>query len=522
VGGFCYIGISTKKSSNLQKPPAPIMRQKFVSPMLSGFITPIDEIEIPTNSRARIYPTLIALQEIYKRKQDVVELVYQDLLRDCAQTTNDLVDPIIEDLLVSESSTKPSFDEVCAEFGAPGMTAWQSLVAVALRRAMNLTYDDLEVLFNHNQLLREFLQIPRIDKTLFSESRLGKNCRKISVETIKAIDDAVIEIALEVGIEDGSEIRGDSYACKTNIHHPSDTKAIEEACRKVIKVCLRDEENFGGWRQYEYWIKKTKKMAMKLIQAKRSKIRNKQIKSDSIKLAYRNLIEATRKIQEKAFLTWETMTIKDGFEELGYYMCCLELMVDLAERRTQHGEEIDSSEKVFSIFEPHTELIHRGKFPTPIEYGHRVFVAEGKSGIILDHRVMENGVLDQHETLPLLKRLCDRYGKLKVLSLDKGYNIKDFNPSDESDSVSLFALPSKGYKNKEKKEFERSKSFVDARKWRAGVESCIGALMRGNGGDLCLDKNIRGYRRWVSACVLSRNLITLGRHLLNNILEKSA
>jgi IS5 family transposase len=499
------------------------MRQKFISPMLPGILTPIDEIKISLNSRARIYPTLIALQQVYKRKQYVVELVYQDLLNDYVNTTNDLIDPILDELIEDNTFVDDSEKgSVCADSGAPGMTAWQTLVAVALRQATNSTYDDIEVHFNHNKLIREFLQIPKCEKTLFSESRLGKNCRKISAETIKAIDASVIEIALEMGIEDGKKVRGDSYACKTNIHHPSDTKAIEEACKKVIDACVRDEENALGWRQHKHWRKEIKKLAMQLIQAKRSKKRDKQEKSDEIKLAYRNLIGAARKIQEKAFQTWESLGIKDLAEDLGYYMCSLEVMVDLAERRTQHGEKINSAEKIFSIFEPHTELIHRGKFPIPIEYGHRVFVAEGKSGIILDHRVMENGVLDQHETMPMMERLCKKYGKLDVLSLDKGYNIKGFNPADQNGLISLFALPSKGYKNKEKKEKESSKSFVEARKWRAGVESCIGALMRGNGGDLCRDSHIRGYRRWVSACVLSRNLITLGRHLLDDALKKSA
>jgi len=482
--------------------------------MLSGILTPIDQIQIPTNSRSRLYPTLLALQEVFNRKKQVVDLVFEDLLKDYAHSTNDIIDPILEDVLPSAGSIGSAPSD--SEFGAPGMTAWQCLVAVTLRQAMNCTYDDLEVHFNHNQLLREFCEIPRFDKSTFSESRLGKNCRKISPETIKAIDNAVIDISMEIGVEDGKEVRGDSYACKTNIHHPSDTKAIEEACCKVILICIRDPRTAPGWRQHKYWKKKIARLARELVQAKRSKRRDKQIKSASIKQAYKNLIDASREIQEKVFCSWNTMTENENLEELGYYMCCLEIMIDLAERRTQHDEVIASSEKIYSIFEPHTELIHRGKFPIPIEYGHRVFVAEGRSGMILDHRVMENGVLDQHETLPLLKRLCERYGKLDVLSLDKGYNIKGFNPRDEAVSVSLFALPSKGYKDKMKKEVESSEDFVEARKWRAGVESCIGALMRGNGGDLCRDMHVRGYRRWVSACVLSRNLITLGRHLIND------
>jgi hypothetical protein len=493
------------------------MRQKFCQPLLSGFLTPIDEIEIPVNSRSRLYPTLIALQEVYKRKRDVVDLVFEDLLTDYAHSTNDIIDPILEELL-PECDTPA--EALCdSAFGAPGMTAWQCLVAVVLRQATNATYDDLEVQFNHNQLLREFCEIPKIDKSSFSESQLGKNCRKISPETMSAINDTIIEISMDMDIEDGKKIRGDSYACKTNIHHPSDTKAIEESCKKVVAICIRKKTK--GWRQHKYWLKEIKRLVRELIQTKRSKMRDKLKKSESIKQAYKNLIDVSRNIQEKSFQTWEAMSGGD-IEELGYYMCCLELMIDLAERRTQHGEIIESSEKVFSIFEAHTELIHRGKFPTPIEYGHRVFVAEGKSGMILDYRVMENGVLDQNETLPMLQRLSERYGKLEVLSLDKGYNIKGFNPGEDADGVSLFALPSKGYKNKKKKELESSKDFVEARKWRAGVESCIGALMRGNGGDLCRDKNVRGYHRWVSACVLSRNLITLGRHLIGDELKKAS
>lgn len=486
--------------------------------MLFGVLTPIDEIVIPSNSRCRLYPALVALQEIYKRKRGIVDLVYKDLLKDYINTTNDLIDPVIDELLPMSSSVQPATGSD-SEFGAPGMTAWQTLVAVALRQATNCTYDELEVQFNHNGLIREFCQIPKVDKSVFSESRLGKNCRKISEETIRAIDVAVVEVSMDLGFEDGKAVRGDSYACKTNIHYPSDTKAIEEACAKVISTCIGSPQTSVGWRQHKYWRKQVKRLAMNLVQEKRSKKRDKLAKSEAIKSAYRALIDAGRAIQAKAFESWESMIDR---EELGYYMCCLELMLDLAERRTQHDETIDSSEKLFSIFEPHTELIHRGKFPTPIEYGHRVFVAEGKSGMILDHRVMENGVLDQHETLPMLERLCERYGKLDVLSLDKGFNIKGFKPSDQNESVRLFALPSKGYKNKERKEIEGSEEFIEARKWRAGVESCIGALMRGNGGDKCRDRHIRGYRRWVSACVLSRNLITLGRHLLEQKLKAAA
>jgi hypothetical protein len=81
------------------------MRQKFCQPLLPGILTPIQEIEIPTTSRSRLYPTLISLQEIFKRKRDVVDLVYEDLLKGYLHTTNDLIDPILEEFFGSTAKT---------------------------------------------------------------------------------------------------------------------------------------------------------------------------------------------------------------------------------------------------------------------------------------------------------------------------------------------------------------------------------------------------------------------------------
>jgi transposase, IS5 family len=496
------------------------MRQKFIPPMLPGILTPISDIEIPKNFRSRLYATLIGLQEIYKRKRDIVDLVWVDLLNNYENTSNDLIDPILEELGVVDQSARDVDEEL--KSGAPGMTAWQILVAVTLRQALNATYDDLEVHFNQNNLLREFLQIPKCDKSQFSESRLGKNCRKISPKTIDAINEAIIQVSMDMGFEDGKDVRADSFACKTNIHYPSDTKAIEDACRKVIELCVIISGGRDGWRQNKKWKKDIKACARKIVQVKRSKKSDKANKNESIKSAYKEMLDVAEVIQSKAFLTWENNREHEIFDELGYYMCSLEIILDLCQRRILQDEKVDVSEKIFSIFEPHTELIHRGKFPIAIEYGHRVFVAEGRSGIILDHRVMENGVIDQAETLPMLERLNKKYGKLNILSVDKGYNIKGYNPSEQTSKVNLFALPSKGYKNKAKKEFESSTEFVEARMWRAGVESCISGLMRGNGMDKCRDRYIRGLRRWVSAGVLARNLITLGRLILAEERSKEA
>ena len=146
------------------------------------------------------------------------------------------------------------------------MTSWQFFVAIFIRQALNLNYDDLEMEFNQNMLVREFLQLSRCDKIQFLESCLGKNCRIVSDKTIDEINDAVVEVSMEMGFKDGKVVRGDYLASKTNIHYPSDTKAIKEAVRKVVDLWVGITEGQDGWRQSNIWLKDVKECVREIVQ----------------------------------------------------------------------------------------------------------------------------------------------------------------------------------------------------------------------------------------------------------------
>ncbi|MCK7490418.1 MAG: hypothetical protein MZW92_00325 [Comamonadaceae bacterium] len=119
-------------------------------------------------------------------------------------------------------------------------------------------------------------------------------------------------------------------------------------------------------------------------------------------------------------------------------------MTDLASRRMLEGQTIPHAEKVFSLFEPDTELINRGKLPYPIEFGHRVLIVEDSAGFIVKARVMEPGQTDEKTPVLLMTELQNRFhGKIKGASFDKGF----WSPSNLQDLkaiVPLVALPKKG------------------------------------------------------------------------------
>jgi len=76
-----------------------------------------------------------------------------------------------------------------------------------------------------------------------------------------------------------------------------------------------------------------------------------------------------------------------------HYMRLTEKVCDNARRRVLEGEQLANEDKIFSIFEPHTELIKRGKQPNPIQYGPNVLVVEDGAGFICHYEVMGNGLL---------------------------------------------------------------------------------------------------------------------------------
>jgi len=96
-------------------------------------------------------------------------------------------------------------------------------------------------------------------------------------------------------------------------------------------------------------------------------------------------------------------------EEIYGYIVLTEKVCDNARRRVLQGETLDHDDKIFSIFEPHTELIKRGKQPNPIQFGHNVLIIEDAAGFVIDYRVVDNGVQDQDLVVPVMKELQERF-----------------------------------------------------------------------------------------------------------------
>ncbi len=198
---------------------------------------------------------------------------------------------------------------------------------------------------------------------------------------------------------------------------------------------------------------------------------------------------------------------------LDYFHSELVRHLDLVERRCLQGETIPHAEKVFSLFEPHTEWIAKGKLFPPVELGHRLLVATDQHELIVDYKVLE-GTSEVAELVPLADRLLGRYGadQIASLSTDQGFSRAADRELLEL-YIPLVVVPKRGKLSRADQERESQPSFRELRHQHAAIESDIHGLEH-HGLNRCPDQGLRGYKRYVGFGVLAYNLHRLGARLL--------
>jgi hypothetical protein len=361
----------------------------------------------------------------------------------------------------------------------------------------------------------------------FDWRRIRDNLCLLRPTTLAKINQLIVAAGHKLAPEAAKAVRGDSFVVETNIHYPTESSLIGDGLRKVVTLAaeLAAEHGLAGWRQYQHLLKNVKDIVREIGRVSRAKSQG----ADRFKPGYQKLLELAEELLERARQLLQSLvfsaqaapeqdllsTVADNREQkLLHYMQLTEKVCGTARRRVLLGETVPNEEKIFSIFEPHTELIKRGKQPNPIQYGHSVLVIEDAVGFICHYEVLANGVLDQDAMVPAMTKLQKRLGgKIERASFDRAFHTPD-NQRKLAEIVAHPCLPKKGQSAGRQQQEEASVEFREARQSHPGVESAIGALQSGNGQERCRDKSKVGHERYVGLGILGRNLQVLGKLLL--------
>ncbi len=482
--------------------------RKIFEPQMTFGQTRIDQIKIDMRSRDEIPKLLLGLQHIY-----------------CDQELRQKVFALLESMIPEDINSKN---------GRPGMDLWKILVMGTIRLNCNWDYDKLQEIVNNHKTLRQMLGHGMMDDDgTYPLQTLKDNVKLLTPDILDRINTLVVheghKLLMQKKTPDGESLMGrcDSFVVETDVHFPTDINLLFDAIRKMIQIAAIISQGIGMsmWRQSEYNIKAFKKLYRIVQRLKHSTSKDekkKAKKARQIMDAHKAYIELAEKYIQKAALTIEMTSASDIMsavraEELQIFINYALWQIDLIKRRVLQDEKIPHKDKIFSIFEPHTEWISKGKAGVPQELGLRVCILEDQYGFILHHRVMEKET-DDKVAVAMIDSTQNKFSDLKGCSFDKGF----YSPGNKKklkDKLNILVLPKKGRCNKAECEEETAENFIRFKRKHSAVESAINGL-ENHGLDRCPDQGIQGFKRYVGLSVLARNLQIIGHHIQQKELKR--
>jgi transposase, IS5 family len=463
-------------------------------------ITPIEKIRLPLKSRDELPPILAGLQWVWMHptlKAEIFALLEAKILAGKQAT------------------------------GRTGMDLWQILVLGVVRLGLDADWDRLEHIANYDALVRQMLGVPAApwgeDDKRFGHQTLRDNVALLDDALLQQINAAIAAAGREVFAKKAGapgaalEVKVDSYVLETDVHFPTDLNLLWDAGRKCVDLIEGFRASgyaLPGWRKAKDWRRQ-----LKNLQRTTSQIvyRGGPNKAARVQQAVREYLAVGRalvaKVQSSLLELCDLGVCATRWAKLAYFQAMLTKHLDLVARRLLNEETIPAHEKVFSLFEPHTEWIQKGKQRPNVELGHKLLLATDQHQMIQDYAVLlREAEIDQ--SIPVADRLLGRYGAGSVasISFDKG-----FTRTADRELLSLYVptvvMPKRGRKNAAETQREREKKFVALRHQHSAVESEINSLEH-HGLNRCLDVGLQGYQRYVGYGVLSYNLHVIGRELL--------
>ena len=405
--------------------------------------------------------------------------------------------------------------------GRRGLSAPQVLRSLVLMRVKNWDYRELRERIADGLTLRQFAdfygeQVPKHDA-------FNRSFNRQTPATLKAVNDLVIEAAVKLDLEDGSKLRVDTTVVETDIHHPTDNTLLWDVVRVLTRLVHRLAKALKLPRIKGFHDRR-RSAHRRMYEIQRMTTRQRQGAGSRQTATYRALIGIAEEVvaSAKAALD-DTAKMRDKDlsailkidalrDEIAHYCDLGAQVIDQARRRVLDGEQVPTAEKIYSIFEPHTDLIKRGKVRAPVEFGHKVFLAESAKGLITQYEVLKGNPCDEVHVAPSLTRHRRTFRRAPQLyGADRGFFSENNVAACVRSAVTTVSIPQRGgSKTPQRQSYERSPAFKQGQRFRAGIEGRISVLMRGRGMKRCRAEGDERFALFVGAAALANNLMIIG------------
>ncbi len=318
---------------------------------------------------------------------------------------------------------------------------------------------------------------------------------------------------------EGRKLRVDTTVVETNIHYPTDSSLLGDGTRVMTRTMKKIEQRSQGKlkRKVRDRMRGVNKRVIAIATASRHRGPEGEQKR---KKQYRELLRMSRQVlndAQRVIVEIEGMSErrKNGLRTLGESLStmavCVRQIVKQTKARIFDGLT-QLPGKIVSVFEPHTEIIRKGKASKPTEFGKLVQLQEAENQIITHYEVFQERPSDRELLLGAVEMHERKLGRLpQLVTADAGYYSLAQERAVQEKGVKWVAVPNRSTRSAERKQMERSRWFKKAQRWRTGCEGRISVAKRRHGLRRCLYRGFDGMKRWVGLGVLADNLINIGK-----------
>lgn len=404
--------------------------------------------------------------------------------------------------------------------GRDGITPVQTLRSLLLMRIKNWDFRELRERINDGYTLRIFTDFDshRVPK----HDAFNRAFNRLTPATLQVINQAVVEAAVQLGLEDGKRLRVDTTVVETNIHFPTDATLLWDTVRTVTRLVEDLHKILPGGVQGFTNRTRSARRRMQALERMTAQERHTQQEPK-----YRELLRITaqvltnaRQVVQKAARVKRIDVVAGAMvgqlcQQITEYCQLGDRVIDQTRRRVIDGEQVPAEEKLYSIFQDHTALIKRGKVRKPVEFGHKVFLAESAQGLITDYQVLEGNPADTSQVPASLERHQQIFhGAPDLYAADRGFYSAENLDACQKAGVSQVSIPQRGgQKTAEREQLEHSAAFKKGQRFRAGIEGRISVLFRGRGMKRCRAHGRERFEVLVGAAVLANNLLRIAEML---------
>jgi len=407
--------------------------------------------------------------------------------------------------------------------GRKGTPAEVVLRLLLLKHIRNWSYAVLEREVRANLVYRQFTRVGA--EKVPDAKTLGKLGIALGPQIIEQIHQRVVAIAQEKKIVAGRRMRVDTTVVETNIHYPTDSTLLGDGVRVLTRTMKAIARLAGaaGTKLRD----RTRAVKFRLLEIGRASRSRGEEAKEKLKHVYRKLLSTTGRVvaQARRFAHEVSSGIKCAAWPLGQVLLearrqSLETMIPRVRQVMRQARErifkgnTRVAGKLVSLFEPHTEVIRKGKAAKPTEFGKMVKIQEAERQIVIDYEVYEERPSDSALLIPALEAHEQQLGRApRLVTADAAFFSSSNEAAAHARGVKRIAIPNRSTKSAERKKLQKKRWFRNAQKWRTGSEGRISLLKRRHGLNRCRYKGQCGMKRWVGLGVIGDNLINIGRTL---------